>query len=184
MSLLRIARRKGGGAGRTIPIDRPMTAGPTTRMGARRRRRLALRHLWLVPGLGLALYANAQAEQHGLGLVPLLVFGIVPHLTVLAGVGQPRARGQLAPRAVPLFNALHHPLPPLSMVGLAAIGVLPPFWFAGALAWLSHIVVDWAFGDGLRSNDGFVRRGWIDNRRLGSEPRPVGLSFDGASADL
>jgi uncharacterized protein DUF4260 len=124
-----------------------------------RPRRLALRHAWLVPGLAVAVYANAQASQHGLGLAPLLIFGIVPHLPALLGIGQPHARGQMARRAVPLFNALHHPVPPLVVLGLAVTGVLPPFWLVGALAWFSHIVVDLAFGHGLRTADGW-RRSW------------------------
>jgi hypothetical protein len=122
--------------------------------------RLAPRHLWLVPGLAIAVYASAQATEHGLGLVPLLVFGIVPHLAVLMGIGQPHARGQLAPRAVPIFNAMHHPVPPLVVLGLAAAGILSPFWFVGALAWFSHIVVDLAFGHGLRTADGWRRQWW------------------------
>jgi hypothetical protein len=122
-----------------------------------RARRLQVRHAWLVPGLGIALFANAQAGALHVGLVPLLVFGIVPHLTVLVGFGQPHARGQLAPRAVPLFNALHHPALPLVVLGLAVAGILPAFWLVGALAWLSHIVVDWGFGDGLRTADGYLR---------------------------
>jgi hypothetical protein len=132
-----------------------MTTASIRSVGVGRPRRLALRHLWLVPGLGLALFANAQAAWHGLGLVPLLVFGIVPHLPVLVGIGQSHARGQLAPRAVPLFNAMHQPVLPLGVLGLAAVGTLPPFWSVAALAWLSHIVVDWALGDGLRTADGF-----------------------------
>jgi hypothetical protein len=129
---------------RSVDIDRP------------RRLRLRLRHAWLVPGLGIALFANAQAAHVDLGLVALLAFGIVPHLTVLLGIGQPHARGQLAPRAVPLFNTMHQPVVPLAVLGLAAAGVLPPFWLVGALAWLSHIVVDWGFGNGLRTADGFL----------------------------
>ena len=43
------------------------------------------------------------------------------------------------------------------MLGLAAAGILSPFWLVGALAWLSHIVVDRAFGDGLRTADGYLR---------------------------
>jgi len=122
-----------------------------------RSHRLRGRQLWLVPGLGLALVANAQASTLHVGLVPLLVFGIVPHLPVLLGIGQPHARGQLAPRAVPLFNAMHHPAVPLAVLALAAAGILPPFWLVGALAWLSHIVVDRGVGDGLRTADGFLR---------------------------
>ncbi len=120
-------------------------------------RRLAMRHLWLIPGLGVALFANTQATNLAVGLVPLLVFGIVPHLTVLVGFGQPHARGQLAPRAVPLFNAMHQPLVPLAVLGLAVTGILSPFWLVGALAWLSHIVVDWGFDNGLRTADGYLR---------------------------
>jgi hypothetical protein len=124
-------------------------------------RRLTRRLLWLVPGLTVAIYAGTQATEHGLGLVPLLLFGIVPHLPVLLGIGQPHAPGQLASRAVPLFNAMHHPVPPLAVIALAAAGVLSPFWFVGGLAWLGHIVVDLALGDGLRTRDGWRRTGWI-----------------------
>ncbi len=122
-------------------------------------RRLRARHLWLIPGLAIAVIANIQAGDHGLGIGPLLVFGIVPHLPVLLGIGQPHARGQMAARAVPLFNVMHHPAVPLAIAGLAALGVLAPLWLVGGLAWLSHIVVDVALGDGFRTRDGW-RRGW------------------------
>jgi hypothetical protein len=121
------------------------------------RRRPASRHLWLVPGLAIAVYASAQASEHALGLGVLLLFGIVPHLPALLGVGQPHARGQMASRAVPLFNTMHHPAPPLALLAVAAAGILSPFWFVAALAWFSHIVVDLAFGHGLRTADGLRR---------------------------
>jgi UDP-N-acetylmuramyl pentapeptide phosphotransferase/UDP-N-acetylglucosamine-1-phosphate transferase len=95
--------------------SRPVDGEPTRRFGFRLRRR----HVWLVPGLGIALFANAQAGPLHVGLVPLLVFGIVPHLTVLVGIGHLHARGQLAPRAVPLFNTMHWPVLPLAVLGLA-----------------------------------------------------------------
>ncbi len=134
-----------------------MTFARTRSLGVGRPRRLRLRHAWIVPGLGIALFANAQAGTLHVGLVPLLVFGIVPHLTVLLGIGQPHARGQLATRAVPMFNAMHHPAVPLTLLGLGVAGVLPAFWLVGAMAWLSHIVVDWGFGDGPRTADGYLR---------------------------
>lgn len=122
-----------------------MTAnGPALSVVAARPRRFVRRHLWVVPGLVIAFYANAQAELHGLGLAPLLIFGIAPHVPALFGS-----------RAVALFNLMHHPL---TLLLLAATGLLGPGWFVGALAWLSHIVVDWALGDGVRSADG-SRRG-------------------------
>jgi hypothetical protein len=130
-----------------------------TATAAAQPRRLALRHGLILPGLALALYANAIAADHGLGLAPVLLFGIVPHLTVLVGIGQSHARGQLAPRAVPLFNAMHYPALPLALLGVAAVGILPTFWLAGALAWLGHIVIGRALGDGLRTADGWQRRG-------------------------
>jgi deazaflavin-dependent oxidoreductase (nitroreductase family) len=143
-------------------------------------RRLALRYLWLIPGLGLALFANAQSTTVHVGLVPLLVFGIVPHLTTIVGIGQPHARGQLAPRAVPLFNAMHQPVMPLAVLGLAAAGVLSPFFLVGALAWLSHIVVDWGFDKGLRTTDGYLRSRSGPRRR----PIPAGNSTPGDAAPV
>jgi deazaflavin-dependent oxidoreductase (nitroreductase family) len=116
------------------------------------------RHLWLVPGLAVAILANIQATEHGLGILPLLAFGIAPHLPALAGVGRGHARGQLPPRAVPLFNAMHHPALPMALIGIALTGIAPPIWLVGAMAWVSHIIVDWALGDGMRAPDGFRRR--------------------------
>lgn len=87
----------------------------------------------------------------------------MPHLPALLGVGQPHARGQMPRRAVPLFNVMHHPAPPLVVLGLAAAGVLSPFWFVGGLAWFSHIVVDLAMDHGLRTVDGW-RRSWWTSR--------------------
>ena len=161
------------GAGTKAPVTATIARTPSEE--AHRPRRLALRHLWLVPGLGVALYANAQASTFHVGLVTLLAFGIVPHLTVLLGIGQSHARGQLAPRAVPLFNAMHHPAAPLAVLGLAAVGVLAPFWLVGALVWLSHIVVDWAMGNGLRSADGYLLSRSIWNAH------PFGLRSDPGS---
>jgi hypothetical protein len=139
---------------RHIDLGNPREATPVV---SRSRWRPAYRHLWLVPGLAIAVYANARASEHALGLGVLLIFGIVPHLPALLGVGQPHARGQMASRAVPLFNAMHHPVPPLALLAVAAAGFLSPFWFVAALAWFSHIVVDLAFGQGLRTADGWRR---------------------------
>jgi hypothetical protein len=141
-----------------------------------RRRRLRRRHLWVIPGLAVAIFANSIASRHGLGLVPLLAFGIMPHLSVLIGIGQPRRTGQLARRAVPIFNAMHFPLLPLGLAGVAAAGVLPAFWLVGALAWLSHIVIDWALGEGLRTVDGYLHAGSARLIGLGLVPVPAGSS--------
>jgi len=130
-------------------------SAPTSTMTEPSRRRLRPRHLWIIPGLAIAVYANSIAGEHNLGLVPLLLFGILPKLPFFLGLGQSTQRGQLPPRAVVGWNAMHHPTLPLAVFGVAAAGILPVFWTVSALAWLSHIVVDWGVGDGLRSADGF-----------------------------
>jgi deazaflavin-dependent oxidoreductase (nitroreductase family) len=129
-----------------------------------RRRRPRLHHLWVVPGLAIAVFANAQAGHLELGIVPLLVFGIAPDLTRLLGLGQPHAHGQMAAGAVPAFNLMHHPVPPLAVLTLAAAGVLPPVLYVGALAWLGHIVVGLGVGDRLRTRDGFLPPLWTISR--------------------
>ena len=127
----------------------------TSAMTGTTRRRLRTRHLWIIPGLAIAIYANGIAAEHDLGIVPLLLFGILPKLPFFLGIGQPTVSGQLPPRAVLLWNVMHHPATPTLLLGVALTGLLPAFWTVGALAWLSHIVIDWGLGDGLRSADGF-----------------------------
>ena len=112
-----------------------------------RSRWLKRRHLWLVPGLAIAIFANGQAALHAVHLAYLLIFGILPHVPALL------------PRANSVFNSLHHPLPPAVVLVMSAVGLLPPVALVGSLAWLSHIVIDWALGDGVRSADG-SRRAW------------------------
>ena len=110
--------------------------------------------VWLVPGLALALAANTVANDNGHGLVPVILFGVLPHLPVLLGIGQPRPRGHIGPRAVPLYNALHLPLVPAVVAGIALTGLVSSLWLVAGLAWLGHIVVDWGLGAGRRAPDG------------------------------
>jgi hypothetical protein len=123
--------------------------------------RLRPRHLWLIPGLAIAVYASTQATAYGLGIVPLLVFTIVPDVPRLLGVGQRHPHGRMATRAVPLFNLLHHPVPPLVLLGLAVAGVLSPLWLVGSIAWLGHLVIGLGIGDRLRTSDGRLRSHWL-----------------------
>lgn len=78
----------------------------------------------------------------------LAAFGVAPDLALLYGVGAGLERGQLHPRAVPLYNLLHRYWLPL------AIAFFLP---AAALAWALHISIDRAVGYGLRTRDGFQR---------------------------
>ena len=130
--------------------------------------RLRPRHLWLIPGLAIAVYASTQATAYGLGIVPLLVFTIVPDVPWLLGVGQRHPHGQMATRAVPFFNLLHHPVPPLVLLGLAVAGVLSPLWLVGSIAWLGHLVIGLGIGDRLRTSDGRLRSHWL----VDLEPAP------------
>ncbi len=136
-----------------------------------------VRHLWWIPGLAIAVAANQLTGLHGHGLVPILAFGSAPPLPVLLGRGQPHGPGQLPRRVVPLFNGLHHPLGPIVLALVAATGLLSTVWLVGALAWLSHIVIDWAMGDGLRSPDGYVvaRSVWA-GRPFRTAPTPMSPS--------
>ena len=121
--------------------DGQSAATATQRTG--RSRRLRPRHLWLLPGIGLALFANMQASHLGVGLVPVLVFGIVPDLPRLVGIRRPAM--------LVLHNAAHHPALAMAVLFGSAVTGISPFAYVGALAWLGHIVVGWGTGDRIKS---------------------------------
>jgi hypothetical protein len=124
------------------------TLDTRTRMG----RRLGYAAVALVL-LGAAL---AVAIGRSTGYWQLAVFGIGPDLALLAGAGRGLARGQLHPRAVPLYNTLHRFWGPAALL-IAALVALPDGYVVGALAWGFHIALDRAVGYGLRTPDGFQR---------------------------
>ena len=115
------------------------------------------RSLYGLLSLGLlAAIVVALATVDG-GWWQLAAFGLGPDLALLAGAGRGLERGQLHPRAVPLYNALHRFPGPVALGALAALGVLPDGYLVGALAWALHIAVDRTVGYGLRTRDGFQR---------------------------
>ena len=77
-------------------------------------------------------------------------FGAAPDLAVFLAIGSGLAKGQLHPRAVPLYNALHR------FIGPILLAFVPGF-LLGALAWGLHIAFDRTVGYGLRTRDGFQR---------------------------
>jgi hypothetical protein len=93
----------------------------------------------------------------GPGSWQLWAFAVGPDAALFYGFGSGLERGQLHPRAVPLYNALHR------LAGPAALGIastwLGPAWLAGALAWAAHVFMDRALGYVLRTPDGLQRRG-------------------------
>lgn len=86
-----------------------------------------------------------------------LAFWLLPDVALLAGMSKEFAGdGRLAPRAVPLYNALHG-LPGPVALGLVAAVLASPFVAGLTLVWLSHITADRALGYGLRTKDGYQR---------------------------
>ena len=112
--------------------------------------RLRPRHLWIVPGLAVAI-VGSRTDSSLTAIGVMVAFGIAPHLAFLAGIGQTRAAGQMSSRALAVFNAMHHPAIPAGIIALNLTGVVPTLLFVGATAWLSHIVIGWGIGDGLRT---------------------------------
>ena len=119
-------------------------AQSTVHAKVKERRRLRWHHLWLVPGLAIAIYANQLGTMNGVGILALIAFGIAPDLPRLLG-----SRGRS------MHNLLHQPVVPamavaIAATGVAATGVVPVVWLVGSLVWFSHVVIGRAVGDAPR----------------------------------
>lgn len=97
-----------------------------------------------------------EAVKHGLW-TPALAGLLGPDVALLAGAGAGLARGQLHPRAVGFYNALHRWWPPLLLVVVTLPNPVPLWAFVFAVAWLAHVALDRACGYGLRDREGFQR---------------------------
>jgi hypothetical protein len=119
--------------------------------GKGKRRRLRWRHLWIVPGLAVAVFANQLGNEHGVSILALIAFGIAPDLPRLLGLGR-RPVDSIPVRA---FNVLHHPVSPVAAVALTIVGVetgvVPVIWLVGSLVWLGHVVIGLGVGDVRRT---------------------------------
>ncbi|MGH3103140.1 MAG: DUF4260 family protein [Gaiellaceae bacterium] len=115
----------------------------------------ARRVAYALLALGLLAVVVSQLVDDATGWWQLAVFGLGPDVALLFGAGAGLARGQLHPRAVPLYNALHRFWGPL-VLDAAAVAAGLPLGFA-ALAWGFHIAIDRSLGYGLRTPDGFQR---------------------------
>ncbi|MFI1361871.1 DUF4260 family protein [Streptomyces griseochromogenes] len=119
------------------------------------------RAAWLASALFWSAFAVLEGVNHGwLAGGAALLFLVLPDLTFLVALDEaPRmAKGQLAPRAVPYYNAMHRALIPLALLLLCAAA--PVTWapaFAALCGWLAHISYDRAFGYGLRTKEGHQR---------------------------
>ena len=94
--------------------------------------------------------------DRGTGWWQFFAFGAMPDIALFVGIGAGLAKGQLHPRAVPLYNALHRFTSPV-VFAILAVAFLPAGYLVGALAWGLHIAVDKVAGYGLRTPDGFQR---------------------------
>ena len=112
-------------------------------------------------GLAAALLASAVGVIVGWDAAwwQTVVFALGPDLAVLYGIAPGLARGQLHPRAVSLYNALHRFWGPLALAIAALTGGLPLGYVAGAIAWGVHVAFDRAIGLRSRSPDGFQEPG-------------------------
>lgn len=121
-------------------------------------RRLRRRHLWLIPGLAIAVYANELGKQIGLGIIDMIelgvAVGIAPHVPLLLKYVGTERTARPASFAIPMFNLLHHPLVALAtfvlVAGAVINGIVPVVVLVATLVWVSHIVIGWGLGDVLR----------------------------------
>ena len=114
------------------------------------------RALYGVTGLICALLIFFFVRERDVSIWYAVIFAVMPDLALLAGYDPNLAKGQLHPRAVPLYNALHSFVGP-ALLAITALLVLGDAWLVAALAWALHIALDRCIGYGLRTRDGFQR---------------------------
>src|SRR4051812_9202523 len=124
-----------------------MTAADTLRPGFTR-----LAYGTLLAAL-LALTVLEVARHGHLGAA--LAGGLGPDLALLLGAGAGLEPGQLHPRAVPVYNAVHRFVGPAALVVLGLLA--GPGWLVAGLAWGVHVALDRSVGYGLRTPEGFQR---------------------------
>src|SRR3954463_12983039 len=103
-----------------------MTAADTLRPGFTR-----LAYGTLLAAL-LTLTVLEVARAGGLGAA--LAGGLGPDLALLLGAGAGLAPGQVHPRAVPVYNAVHRFYGPVVLIAAAGVGLLGGGWLVAGLA--------------------------------------------------
>jgi hypothetical protein len=108
-------------------------------------------------GLAVALFAAALFEAVSQGSWGAFAAGLVaPDLALPLGSGRGLAKGQLHPRAVPVYNAVHVFWGPAALL-VAAVFLPGSAALVGGLAWATHVALDRGVGYTLRTRDGFLR---------------------------
>ena len=131
---------------------RPITTCETQTTTVRAR---ASRTAYAALCAGLVVVIVLELSRRGTGYWQIPAFAIAPDIALVFGAGPGLAKGQLHPRAVGLYNALHRLWGPLVLATLAIASLVPGGYLIGALTWAFHIALDRAIGYGLRSRDGF-----------------------------
>ena len=115
--------------------------------GEKQGRRLRRRHLWIIPGLAVAVVANQLGNENGVSILALIAFGIAPDLPRLLGLG----RRSVDSIPVRVFNVLHHPASPVAVAVVTAAGVelnvVPVVALVASLVWFGHVVIGLGVGD-------------------------------------
>ena len=93
----------------------------------------------------------------GFGAWQVWFFAVAPDLTFIFAGGPDLQKGQINPRAVPLYNAAHSLIGPALLAALVLVFVGRGPWLAAALAWSAHIAADRTIGFGPRTREGFQR---------------------------
>ncbi|TMC77973.1 MAG: DUF4260 family protein [Chloroflexi bacterium] len=114
------------------------------------------RPAYAVLGLAAAGLAIAVVVTQHASWWQLLVFAIAPDITLLFGFRPGLQRGQLDPRVVPFYNAVHRFWAPAVLI-IFAFFLHADAWTAAGLAWCAHIAFDRSLGFGLRTPEGFQR---------------------------
>ena len=118
---------------------------------------MAAKHIaYLALAALLAALAVYEMVRHGGATWLAVAFVFIPDVALIYGAGPGLERGQLHPRAVRFYNALHSFVIPAALV---ILGIwLPPVVLAGGLAWGAHIALDRGLGFGTRTREGFQRQ--------------------------
>lgn len=119
---------------------------------------------YAVAALALLVFVVFEAITYGWVAVTIVViFLIVPDLSMIGRYPPRLARGQFPPAVVRRYNVAHSYWIPLALM-LASVLPWPELWlrpglevFLAGLAWALHITVDRAIGFGPRGADGWQR---------------------------
>lgn len=137
------------------------------------------RRVLLATGAVLCVLAGLWVA--GAGAWQLWVFLIAPDIALLPGIGRGLRPGEVHPRAVPLYNALHSPAGP-GLLLLAGVW-LGAGWAGAGLGWAAHLLFDRSRGYGLRDRSGFVRQftggRWSARRVVGFLVAAMAMGFVG-----